>query len=416
MKRIAVIGGGVAGIVAAHLLARRHQVTLFEANEYLGGHTRTVNVAVAGQNYAVDTGFIVFNDRTYPLFERFLAELGIGRRATEMSFAVSNERSGLEYNGHSLASLFAQKRNLLNPRFYHFLYQILRFNRLCKAELAQPQADDETLGDFLTRHRFAAYFAENYILPMGAAIWSTSLSDMRAFPLGFFLRFFNNHGLLNVADRPQWYVVEGGSHSYVKAFLRTFPGQLRLASPVRSIRRGATGAVLTLNDGLEESFDEVVLACHSDEALAMLADASRDERELLGALPYAVNEVVLHTDERLLPKRKAAWASWNYHIGQRASAQATVTYNMNILQQLKAPVTFCVSLNDTARIDSSKVLGRYYYAHPQFSTAGFAAQQRWAEISGHNHTHFCGAYWFNGFHEDGVRSALRVVEALGERW
>ena len=415
MKRIAIVGGGVAGIVAAHVLSRRHQVTLFEANDYLGGHTHTVGVAVAGEKYAIDTGFIVYNDRTYPLFEKFLAQLGVEGLPTEMSFAVSNRRSGLEYNGNSLATLFAQKRNLLNPRFYRFLLEILRFNKLCKASAAKGEGEGQTLGDFLALHRFSDYFAENYILAMGAAIWSTSLSGMREFPLRFFLSFFNNHGLLNIADRPQWYVVKGGSHSYVKAFLKSFPGQLRLATPVKQIKRRADGVSLELANGEQLEFDELVLACHSDEALALLGDATPVERELLGCLGYAVNDVVLHTDTRLLPTRRKAWASWNYNLNGDHQAPASVTYNMNILQRLKAPVTFCVTLNANDQIDPTKILGRYRYSHPQLSVAGFNAQQRWAEISGINHTHFCGAYWFNGFHEDGVRSAVRVVEQLGEQ-
>ncbi|MBQ1783848.1 MAG: FAD-dependent oxidoreductase [Gammaproteobacteria bacterium] len=414
MKRIAIVGGGVAGIVAAHVLSRRHQVTLFEANDYLGGHTHTVGVMVAGKKYAIDTGFIVYNDRTYPLFERFIAQLGVEGLPTEMSFAVSNQRTGLEYNGNSLATLFAQKRNLFNPRFYHFLLEILRFNKLCKASAAKGEGEGQTLGDFLARHRLSDYFAENYILAMGAAIWSTSLAGMREFPLRFFLSFFNNHGLLNIADRPQWYVVKGGSHSYVKAFLKSFPGELRLATPVKQIIRSGEVVSVHLANGEEQQFDELVLACHSDEALALLGDATPAERELLGQLGYAVNDVVLHTDIKLLPKRRKAWASWNYNLNGDHQAPAAVTYNMNILQRLDAPVTFCVTLNASDRIDPAKVLGRYRYSHPQFSVAAFEAQQRWAEISGINHTHFCGAYWFNGFHEDGVRSAVRVVEKLGD--
>ncbi|SUI88720.1 protoporphyrinogen oxidase [Shewanella putrefaciens] len=413
MKNIAIVGTGISGLTCGHLLSESHKVTVFETNDYIGGHTATVDIHHQGQNYAIDTGFIVFNDRTYPRFERLLARLKVKILPTEMSFSVHNTLTGLEYNGHHFSSLFAQKRNIFNPRFWTFLREILRFNKSCKAIYQQDKYPEGNLGDFLEREHFSPFFAEHYILPMGAAIWSSSIEDMRAFSLRFFIRFFEHHGLLNVSDRPQWYVLEGGSRSYIPDLIAPFKESIHLNSPVSAIERQHDGVrLLVKGEWLE--FDEVILACHSDQALRMLMDPTSTEKAVLGDLQYQDNDVVLHTDTRILPQRKAAWASWNYRLDGDLKRPASVTYNMNILQQLPANApTFCITLNQSELIDEAKVLRRFTYAHPVFNEASLKAQARREEISGHNHTHFAGAYWHNGFHEDGVRSALDVCAHFG---
>ena len=412
--KIAIIGSGIAGLTSAYLLNRRHDITVFEASDWIGGHTHTVDVQVDGQTYAVDTGFIVFNNWTYPNFIRLLNQLGVGFKDTEMSFSVSDPVSGVEYNGHGLNSLFAQRSNLISPKFWGMVRDILRFNREALNDLNQQRiARDMTLGDYLKANAYSERFIQHYIVPMGAAIWSMSLQDMLAFPLQFFVRFFKNHGLLSVCDRPQWCVIEGGSSSYVAPLTESFKQHIRLNCPVTRVDRDDDGVTVHSAQG-SERFDKVVFACHSDQALALLAQPSRIETEILGALPYADNDVVLHTDTRLLPKRPLAWASWNYRLGGPVDQPAAVTYDMNILQGLQSDTTFCVSLNQTALIDPSKILARYTYAHPQYSLAGTQAQARWEELLGANHSYFCGAYWANGFHEDGVVSALRVAREFGE--
>lgn len=414
-RKIAIVGSGISGLTAGFLLHKQHDITLFEAAPTLGGHTATVDVEQGGRRYAIDTGFIVFNDRTYPNFMALLARIGVARQPAEMSFSVKSPQ-GLEYNGHNLDTLFAQRSNLLSPRFYGFVAEILRFNREARAWLVDHQALDVgselTLGDFLQAGEFSDYFARHYILPMGAAIWSSTLADMRAFPLGFFLRFFAHHGLLEVANRPQWYVIPGGSREYIGPLTAGWLSQIRLACPVAGIRRVTNGVIVQSHDG-EEHFDEVILACHSDQTLALLADASERERTILGAMPYQANDVWLHTDATCLPVRRKAWASWNYQLGDDDGARPLVSYNMNILQGVSSPEPFCVSLNPAGRVDESKVLRRFVYHHPVFNQSSIAAQQRRPEICGQRHTHFCGAYWYNGFHEDGVRSALDVARRFG---
>ena len=412
--KIAIIGSGIAGLTSAYLLNRNHAITVFEASDWIGGHTHTVDVQVDGQSYAVDTGFIVFNDWTYPNFIRLLSQLGVGFKATEMSFSVSDPISGVEYNGHNLNSLFAQRRNLLSPKFWGMVRDILRFNREALNDLNQQRiASDMTLGDYLKANGYSERFIQHYIVPMGAAIWSMSLNDMLGFPLQFFVRFFKNHGLLSVSDRPQWCVIEGGSSSYVAPLTESFKQHIRLNCAVTRVERDGDGVTVHSAAG-SERFDKVVFACHSDQALALLVAPTPTEQAILGALPYADNDVVLHTDTRLLPKRPLAWASWNYRLGGPVDQPAAVTYDMNILQGIQSDTTFCVSLNQTAAIDPSKILARYTYAHPQYSLAGMAAQARWEELLGANHSYFCGAYWANGFHEDGVVSALRVAREFGE--
>jgi predicted NAD/FAD-binding protein len=413
--RIAVIGGGIAGMMSWYLLRQQHQVTLFEANDYLGGHTATVDVVVDGQQYAIDTGFIVFNNWTYPLFNRFLAQLGVASQHTQMSFSVKKPSQDLEYNGNTLWSLFAQKRNLFRPSFWRMLRDIVRFNKISKALLAENHPDlDLSMDDFLTRYRFGKELRDNYLLPMGAAIWSAGLAEMPAFPLRFFLQFFKNHGLLNITDRPQWSVIQGGSRSYVQKMLAQCGDEgIQLNSPVQSVRRFADHVEITLAGGQVEVFDQVVFACHSDQALAMLADASASEQQVLGGIGYQMNEVVLHTDTRILPQRKAAWAAWNYQLGASSTDRATLSYNMNILQGLTEGPTFVVTLNDSQNLDPTKILRTFHYAHPVYNHQTMLSQQRRVEINGVNRSFFCGAYWYNGFHEDGVRSAVDVAAMLG---
>ena len=413
--RIAVIGGGIAGMMSWYLLRQQHQVTLFEANDYLGGHTATVDVNVDGQQYAIDTGFIVFNNWTYPLFNRFLAQLGVASQHTQMSFSVKKPSQNLEYNGNTLWSLFAQKRNLFRPSFWRMLRDIVRFNKVSKTLLAENHPDlDLAMDDFLSRYGFGNELRDNYLLPMGAAIWSAGLAEMPAFPLRFFLQFFKNHGLLNITDRPQWSVIQNGSRSYVQKMLEQCGDEgIQLNSPVQSVRRFADRVEITLTDGQVEVFDQVVFACHSDQALAMLADASVSEQQVLGGIGYQMNEVVLHTDTRILPQRKAAWAAWNYQLGASSSDRATLSYNMNILQGLSQGPTFVVTLNDSQNLDPSKILRTFHYAHPVYNHLTMLSQQRRAEINGVNRSFFCGAYWYNGFHEDGVRSAVDVAAMLG---
>lgn len=409
---IAIIGSGIAGLTCAHLLHRQHDITVFEASASIGGHTHTVDVEVDGSTYAIDTGFIVFNDWTYPHFIDLMNELGVASQPTEMSFSVHDPRSATEYNGNNLNSLFAQRRNLLSPAFWGMLRDILRFNREALADLEGERiAADTTLGDYLTAGRYGTRFIEHYIVPMGAAIWSMSAAGMLDFPLQFFIRFCKNHGLLSVSDRPQWRVITGGSRSYLAPLTSRFADRIRVNSPVLWVERDAQGVTIFSKAG-RERFDRVVFACHSDQALRLLAQPSPAETEILGALTYADNEVVLHTDTRLLPDRPLAWASWNYRLGGGPQRPAAVTYNMNILQGIHSDTTFCVSLNQTDAIDPDKILRRFAYAHPQYSLAGLAAQARWGELQGELNTFYCGAYWANGFHEDGVVSAMRVDEAL----
>ncbi|WP_115718713.1 NAD(P)/FAD-dependent oxidoreductase [Gallaecimonas mangrovi] len=407
MKRIAVVGSGIAGMCSAYYLSRHYEVTLFEAADYLGGHTHTVDIEHAGEKSAIDTGFIVFNDRTYPNFQRLLAELKVPYQETEMSFSVRNDKANLEYNGHSLATLFAQKRNLLRPAFWRLIRDILRFNKAAKQEINNPSA--QTLGTFLEKGGYGPLFIENYLLPMGAAIWSMGLDDMRGFPLQFFAQFFENHGLLDVANRPQWFTIAGGSSQYIAPLVAPFKERIHLNTPIHRIER-FEGKVRLISDGQDWVFDEVVLACHSDQALKMLASPTALEQQVLGQLGYSENSVLLHCDIGHLPKRQAAWASWNYRMG-RSRDKAVVTYNMNILQRLNKKQHYLVTLNDEVAADT--VLGRYQYAHPVYTLAAIGAQEKWQKISGVDGIHYCGAYWFSGFHEDGVKSALRVCDALG---
>ncbi|MFP5504865.1 MAG: NAD(P)/FAD-dependent oxidoreductase [Gammaproteobacteria bacterium] len=407
--KIAIVGTGIAGNTAAYHLCREHDITVFEANDYVGGHTHTVDVRLDGRDYAVDTGFIVFNDWTYPNFIALLDELGVASQPSTMSFSVRCDGTGLEYNGGSLNGLFAQRGNLFRPAFLGMLRDILRFNRAAP-RLLDGAGDECPLGDYLAEGGYGRDFINRYLIPMGAAIWSSDPRRMFDFPARSFVRFFHNHGLLNLVDRPQWRVIRGGSRSYLEPLTAAYRARIRRGTPVARIARSAGQAELTLGDGSRARFEAVFLACHSDQALRLLAEPSTAEREVLGAIPYQTNEVVLHTDTRLLPRSRRAWAAWNYHIPEHPAAGVSVTYDMNILQGLDAPETFCVTLNETAAIDPARVIERYSYEHPVYTPEGVAAQARHREIDGTLNTYYCGAYWRHGFHEDGVVSAQTAVD------
>jgi len=412
--KIAVIGTGIAGNVAAYHLSREHDITVFEANDYVGGHTHTHDIVWQDEHYAVDTGFIVFNYKTYPHFTRLLEELNVAVQASDMSFSVKCERSGLEYNGTSINSLFAQRRNLIRPSFYGMIRDILRFNREAP-RLLDSDDNDISLGDFLQHGGYGNTFIQHYLIPMGAAVWSSDPSLITHYPAKFFIRFFHNHGMLSVDDRPQWYVIKGGSQAYVQKLIAPFADCIRTNAAVQSINRFPTHVRVQLHDGHSENFDAVFIASHSDEALKILADPSAQESAVLGAIGYQSNEAVLHTDQHVLPARRLAWAAWNYHLLRQTQDRVALTYNMNILQNLKAPVQFCVTLNNSHAINPHRIIKRLQYRHPVFTPEAVAAQSHHAEINGVNRTYYCGAYWRNGFHEDGVVSALNALQHFKEQ-
>jgi predicted NAD/FAD-binding protein len=412
--RIAVIGSGISGMASAWLLSREHEVTLYEANDYLGGHTHTHDVEVGGRNYAVDTGFIVFNPPHYPLLSRMFDELGVQSQPTTMSFALKNERSGLEYNATNLAGLFCQRRNLVSPRFLRMLRDILRFYREAPALLDRADAGP-TLGDYLAANGYSDAFRDDHLVPMASALWSSPAAQILDFPAKYLAQFMANHQMLQARDRPQWRVVKGGSQSYVRALRRDWKVRERIGCAVTAVAREATG-VRVDSAGASERFGHAVLACHSDQALALLADPSGQERDILGAMTFQENDTVLHTDATLLPRRRRAWAAWNALVPKDTAEQCTVSYCMNLLQALNAAEPIVVTLNRTAQIAPEKILKRLRYRHPLYTQASVAAQARKAEIQGVNNTWFAGAYWGWGFHEDGMSSAVAVANALGARW
>jgi hypothetical protein len=411
--RIAVVGSGISGLASAWLLSREHEVTLFEADSHFGGHTHTHDVEQQGRSYRIDSGFIVYNPTHYPLLTALFDWLGVASQPTTMSFSVHSESSGLEYNATTLDTLFCQRRNLVSPRFLGMLRELRRFYREAPALLLERD-DGTTLGAYLEQHRYGAAFRDEHLIPMASALWSSPASRILDFPARYLVQFMANHQLLQVSDRPQWRVVQGGSASYVRALRARWPVRERLLCPVLSVRRHANHVQVQSSIGAER-FDQLVLACHSGQALALLADVTEREHSILGSIPYQANEAVLHTDATVLPVRRKAWAAWNAWLPRDSGAPCTVSYCMNLLQGIDSPEPFVVTLNRTAAIDPDKVLRRMRYDHPVYTSASRAAQARKPEIQGVRRTWFAGAYWGWGFHEDGVRSAVEVAAALGVR-
>jgi len=411
--KIAIVGSGISGIYAAHYLSKQHQVTIFEANPYPGGHTDTHNIVLEEQNYPVDTGFIVFNEHNYHYFCQFLRDLGVISQPSDMSFSVVNTITGLEYNATTMDKLFCQRRNLLRPHFYRMVMDILRFYREAPS-LLNSTDDTLTLGDYLQNKRYSAAFIDDHILPMGCALWSGSSEVVKQFPARYFVAFMANHQMLKTNDRPQWRTIVGGSSVYIQAFQRNYPGELRLNSSVQAVSRNNQGVtVKTFTD--EQRFNCVIFACHSDQALRLLQEPTQSEAEILGAMTFQENEVVLHTDANLMPRHPKAWASWNALKLDENQDRCSVTYYMNLLQNLSAPEPLLVTLNCTDRIDPAKILQTRIYHHPVYTTESLAAQKRRDEINGQNFTYYTGAYWGWGFHEDGANSAQEVVELLSRQ-
>ncbi len=413
MKKVAVIGSGISGMSAAYYLSRKHEVFLFERDSRLGGHTHTVEVDSSIGKLPVDTGFIVHNDRTYPNLVALFRELGVETQPSDMSFAVSCRRTGFEYSSHGMRGFFAQPSNVLRPGHYRLLAEILRFNREAPALLADPRGFNMTLADFLDRGKYDGELVERYLLPMASAVWSASADSVKAFPAYTLVQFFDNHGLLGVNTHPQWKVLRGGSSTYIEPLTAPYRERVYLGRTIRTVRRSERCATLAFEDGQEMPFDEVVFACHGNQVLPLLEAPTDRERDILGNFQTSRNDVCLHTDSSLLPKRAASRASWNYILNLEGSSAATLTYHMNRLQSLNTPEDYCVTLNASALIESERVVRRLVYHHPLYTREAIRAQARWPEISGANRTHFCGAYWFYGFHEDGLNSALRVARSLG---
>jgi predicted NAD/FAD-binding protein len=416
MKEIAVVGAGIAGLSAAYFLSRRHRVHLFEKDRRLGGHTHTLLVPSADGELALDTGFLVHNDRTYPNLVRLFGELGVETRDSDMSFAVSCRRTGLEYSSRGVNGFFADRRTLFSPAHLRLLREIVRFNAEAPALLTRPGADETTLGAFLDAAGFTAGFADRYLLPMAAAIWSAAPSAIRDFPALTLVRFFDNHGLLTLASQPTWKVLVNGSHAYVPPITAPLGQHIHLGAAPTAIRRDDTGVTLTFAGREPKRFDQVVLACHGDQVLPLLANPTRAERDVFSGFATSTNTAWLHTDVSVLPGRQRAWASWNYLLAPDPGASPTVTYDLNRLQGLAARERYLVTLNPSVRIDERRVIGRFVYAHPLYTRGAIGAQARWHDVSGVDRIHYCGAYWGYGFHEDGLNSALRVARSLGVTW
>ena len=416
MKTVAVIGGGISGLAAAYFLSRRHRVHLFEQERRLGGHTNTVVIDGPDGGIALDTGFLVHNDRTYPNLVRLFKEVGVATRDSDMSFAVSCRRSGLEYSSRGANGFFAQRRNLVKPSHLSLLREIVRFNREAPALLAASDGERQTLGDFLESRGFGEGFTRRYLFPMASAIWSTSLEAIRSFPALTLIRFFDNHGLLSLSAQPTWKVVAGGSHTYIPKLMAPLSGRVHQGTAIQAVRRAEDAVTLTFRDRPSMRFDEVVFACHGDQVLPLLAEPSDRERDVFSCFTTTTNVAWLHTVASVLPVQARARASWNYRLAGDAEAPPTVTYDLNRLQGLATRTHYCVTLNPVDGIDESRVLRRFVYRHPLYTRDAIRAQGQWSDVSGVNRTHYCGAYWRYGFHEDGLNSAVRVARALGVEW
>jgi uncharacterized protein len=417
-KKVAVIGAGISGMAAAYFLSRKHEVWLLEREQRLGGHTHTHTVESSQGPIAVDTGFIVHNDVTYPNFVRLMAELGVDRGESDMSFGVSCRTTGMEWSSRGLRGIFAAPRNLVSAGHYRMLREMARFNREAASLLADPSNIDVTLGAYLDGNHFSQEFQQRYLYPMAAAVWSTSLDEMSDFPAFTLIRFFQNHGFLGFNTQHQWKTIPGGCSRYIEPLTNPYKNRIKLGARIARVVRSKEHTHVHFDDGASQAFDEVVFAVHGNQVLPMLTDATPDERRVLGAFETSRNFAYLHTDERLLPARPAAQASWNYTLerGSGSTAGVTVTYDMNRLQRLRVPERFCVSLNPNGQLNHKKVLREMVYFHPKYTLQSVRSQSEWNAISGKNRTHFCGAYWFYGFHEDGLNSALRVANAFGVTW
>ena len=413
--KIAIIGSGISGLTSAYLLNRKHDVTIFEANDYIGGHTHTHNIDIDGNNYSIDTGFIVYNERTYPNFIKLLDQLNIERQLSTMGFSVKSASQDYEYAGESLNTLFAKRSNIFRISFWRMLYEMYHFGK--KADSLGCGLDvSMTLGDYLVDENYSSEFVNYFIIPMGAAIWSTPANKVLDMPAYFFIKFFYNHGMLELTNRPNWWVIKNGSSEYIKKITIGFEDKIHLSTPVKKVSRVEGGVEIVLfKKDKALKFDSVIFATHSNQALDILDDPSDAEKDILGSIPYQKNNILLHTDSSVLPRRKLAWASWNYQLDSDPNSPVILTYNMNILQTIEANKTFCVTLNDNDSVDKNRILKKITYHHPLFTVNAIEAQKRKSEISGVNNTYYCGAYWRNGFHEDGVVSALDVCSAFGEK-
>jgi predicted NAD/FAD-binding protein len=411
--RIAIIGAGISGLVTAYLLSESHDIVVYEANDYIGGHTHTIDVPVKGGTYAVDTGFIVFNENTYPHFIKLMEKLKVAWQSSSMSFSVQCDKTGLYFCPSTLNSLFAQRKNLFRPSFYRMLADAMRFRREA-SELIETDDYSMTLQAYLDKKRYSAAFIDHFIIPMGEAIWSADPIQFREFPARYLVEFFNNHGVLNIHNQPQWLVIKGGSRQYIEPLTRPFRENILLSTPIASVRRFDEKVELITTKGESASFDQIVLAVHSDQALKMLADPTDLERNILSVIPYQENLAVLHTDASMLPPKQTAWASWNYHIPKEDKGRVALTYDMNILQTLGAPEEFCVTLNMPEAIQPNRVIESIVYHHPVYDPKSLTARRSQDELNGQNRTYYCGAYWGYGFHEDGVKSALAVCKHFGK--
>jgi predicted NAD/FAD-binding protein len=413
--KIAIIGSGISGLTSAYLLNRKHDVTIFEANDYIGGHTHTHNIEIDGSNYSIDTGFIVYNERTYPNFINLLDQLNIERQLSTMGFSVKSASQDYEYAGESLNTLFAKRSNIFRINFWRMLYEMYHFGK--KADSLGSGLDvSMTLGDYLVDENYSSEFINYFIIPMGAAIWSTPANKVLDMPAYFFIKFFYNHGMLELTNRPNWWVIKNGSSEYIKKITIGFENKIHLSTPVKKVSRVEDGVEIILSKKDKAlKFDSVIFATHSNQALDILGDPSEAEKDILGSIPYQKNNILLHTDSSVLPRRKLAWASWNYQLDSDPNSPVILTYNMNILQTIEANKTFCVTLNDSDSVDKNSILKKITYHHPLFTVKAIESQKRKSEISGVNNTYYCGAYWRNGFHEDGVVSALDVCSYFGEK-
>ena len=422
-QSVAVIGSGISGMAAAYFLSRKYEVHLFEKNNRLGGHTHThlIEDPGTGKTIPVDTGFIVHNDRTYPNLVWLFAELGIETQPSDMSFGVSCHETGFEYSSRGINGFFAQRSNFFRPAHYRFFGELLRFNRKAAKLLEDPANINLTLGEYLERERFSREFTDKYLYPMSAAVWSTSPAQMRDFPAFTLIRFFENHGFLGINTHPKWKTLRGGSHAYIAPLTRSYAKNIHLEAQVKKVERHADCVRLRFSDDSSRYFNHIVFATHGDQVLPLLENPTSAEQQILGNFRSSTSHTCLHTDTRMLPRRSGAWASWNYHISidgmhDLSECGVAVTYDMNRLQSIDSSTRFCVTLNALEGIDEKKILRRMEYSHPLYTLDSICAQARWGDISGHNRTHYCGAYWFYGFHEDGLNSALRVAKALGVAW